>query len=193
MLVTTSTNSSRRLFAMLLPLVALTLAGCNAAGKDAKIFQAGEKAVVGRVTYNIVDSQTVAKLDDGNGEPRIPKNRFYIVQVSIFNSGNESFAAPTMVLVDDAGKQYPELPDGRGVPEWIGVARKVNPAETVQGMIVFDAPVGHYKLRISEDFAEIPTYVDMPLNFVHEREELLPETKKESGGIMDLRPSQTVK
>jgi predicted small secreted protein len=184
---------SLRVLLTLLPVASLVLAGCNAAGRDAKVYQAGEKALVGRITYSVVDSQTVPKLDDGNGEPRIPQNRFYIVQVSMFNSGNESFSAPTMVLVDDAGKQYPELADGRGVPEWIGVSRKVNPAETIQGMILFDAPVGHYKLRVSEDFAEIPTYVDMPVNFVHERDELLPESKKSESGIIDLRPSQSVK
>lgn len=169
---------SRRFFLAMVCLSAAVLCGCNAASKDAKVFQAGEKALVGRVTYSVVDSQTVPKLDNGNGEPRIPKNRFYMVQVSIFNGGNESFQVPTLVLVDDAGKQYPELADGTGVLEWIGVSRKVNPAETIQGMVAFDAPIGHYKLRVSEDFAEIPTYIDMPVSFVHERDELLPDNKQ---------------
>lgn len=157
----------------------LLSSSCGVGAKpDAKIFQSGEKAFVDRVSFSVVDSQTLPKLEEG-GEDRIPTNRFYIVQISVFNGGNADYTVPTLALVDDAGQSIPELADGKGVQRWVGVSRKVSPGETLQGNIAFDAPVKHYKLLISGEFVDAAVYVDMPVSFVHERNEFTtPEPKK---------------
>jgi hypothetical protein len=74
-----------------------------------------------------------------------------------------------MTLVDDAGKVYNELPDGTGVLRWLGVVRSVEPAQTEQGSIVFDAPPVHYRLRLTDETDKEDIYVDLPLNFMHEQ------------------------
>lgn len=148
--------------------------GCTNGGKkDAKIYSAGEKADIDHVTYDVIDMQTLPKLED-NGEARIPKERFYLTQISVFNGGNVDFSVPTLVLLDDQGNAYPELADGRGVTDWVGVSRKLSPGETLLGNVVFDAPVKHYKLRISDEYSDQPVFVDMPLSFVHEGGGLVP-------------------
>ncbi len=54
-------------------------------------------------------------------------------------------------LVAAGGRTYPELTDGAGVEDWLGVFRKLKPAETVYGWILFDAPRADYHLRVTDD------------------------------------------
>src|SRR3954454_17179463 len=114
---------------LLIPFV-VALAGCSTApARATKVYQTGEKAEHNKLAYSIVDAQIFTRLGD---EPnaRIPQNRFYVVQVSVSNSGNSSSSIPPMSLVDDSGKVYPELADGTHVPRWLGVVRSVEPAQT---------------------------------------------------------------
>jgi hypothetical protein len=74
-----------------------------------------------------------------------------------------------LTLVDDAGKNYGELPDGSGVPHWLGIVRMVVSNQTETGAVVFDAPAGHYKLRLTDDSDASDVYVDIPLTFAHEQ------------------------
>jgi hypothetical protein len=148
----------------------LVLAGCSKAPKhEAKLYGAGEKAEVGSLTYNLVDSQIMQQLGDDPANPRMPQNRFVVVQVSITNAGREEASIPGMTLVDDGGQSYNELADGTGVQRWLGVLRKVGPAQTETGMIVFDAPAKHYKLKLTDEFADEDVSIDMPLSFIHEQ------------------------
>src|ERR1019366_5324148 len=101
-------------------LAALILAGCSKAPKqEAKLYGAGEKAPVGGLSYSLVDSQILQQLGDDPGSPRMPQNRFIVVQVSITNAGNEEVSIPGMTLVDDGGQTYKELADGTGVQRWL--------------------------------------------------------------------------
>src|SRR5215469_2512141 len=102
-------------------LLCLLAVACSSAPVRKVItFNAGEKAAVDRLTYGVVDTQIIPRLgDDANS--RIPQNRFYVVQISAFNSGNDDASIPPMTLVDDSGKTYEELTDGSGVPRWLGV------------------------------------------------------------------------
>jgi hypothetical protein len=74
-----------------------------------------------------------------------------------------------MTLLDDSGKTYNELTDGTGVTRWLGVVRKVDANQTETGSVVFDAPAGHYKLRLTDETDEADVFVDLPLNFAHEQ------------------------
>ena len=83
--------------------------------------------------YNIVDTQFAPLLGDDPKDQRIPQNRFVIVQVSVTNTGNADANIPGMTLVADSGQTYPELADGKGVAQWLGIIRKVGPVQTDAG------------------------------------------------------------
>jgi len=164
------------LFALLaasLTVLGMTLAGCSSSKptvREVKNFAAGEKAFVEHLTYNLVDTEIEPHLGD-EASLRTPEHQFYLVQVSVSNSGNSEATIPSMALVDDSGRQYPELTDGSGVQQWLGVVRKVGSGQTEQGYAAFDAPAGHYKLKLTDDTSDSDVYVDIPLNFVHEHTE----------------------
>lgn len=144
-------------------------AGCSTSDRQAKIYQTGEKATVDKLTYAVIDTQIHPRLGDDSETPRIPQNRFYTVQVAISSGNNTDVPIPAMTLVDDSGKSYPELADGTGVLHWLGVVRRISPAQTERGVVVFDAPAVHYKLKLTDDADPEDVYIDLPLNFVHEQ------------------------
>lgn len=157
----------RALFASTFMSVVL-LTGCSSSARQTKIYAAGEKATVDKLTYSVVDTEFQTHLGD-ESSPRNPQNRFVVVQLAVSNAGNTDTPIPGLVLVDDGGKTYPELADGTGVPQWLGVIRKVGPGQTERGTVVFDAPAGHYKLKLSDETDSSDVYADIPLNFVHEQ------------------------
>lgn len=173
----------------------ILLAGCSSPTtpvRGAKIYAAGEKAFVDRLSYNVVDTVVEPRLGD-DASPRTPAHRFYLVQVSVSNSGNSEATIPSMTLVDDAGKQYAELTDGTGVQHWLGVVRKVGAGQTEQGCAAFDAPTAHYKLKLTDDTSDNDVYADIPLSFVHERmNETVPAARAETDapGILQSAPPE---
>lgn len=159
-----------RFTSFLLLALAAVATGCSSAPKarETKVFAAGEKAVADHLTYSIVDTEIHTRLGE-DPTPRIPQNRFFLVQISVSNSSNEEVAIPSLTLVDDAGKTYNELSDGSGVSHWLGVVRRVRPGLTETGYVAFDAPAVHYKLRLSDETSDSDVYADIPLSFVHEQ------------------------
>jgi hypothetical protein len=152
-----------------LSLFAFSLTGCSSTPtRTVKAYQSGEKAEHNKLIYSIVDAQIFTRLGE---EPsaRSPQNRFYVVQLSVSNSGNKSAPITPMTLVDDTGKVYPELADGTNIPRWLGVVRSVDENQTETGYVVFDAPSAHYKLKLTDDTDDEDVFVDMPLNFLHEQ------------------------
>jgi len=133
------------------------------------IYAAGDKATVGPLVYNVTDTEVAEKLGDDPNNERTPQDRFYLVKVSISNSGSGDEPIPAMTLVDDGGHSYTELSDGTGVSNWLGVVRKVGPTQTEQGIVLFDAPTKHYRLRLNDAFDEKEIAIDVPLSFVHEQ------------------------
>jgi hypothetical protein len=152
----------------LISLVSLGLAGCSSVSpkNTPTIFAAGDKAAMGSLVYNLTDAETTPQLGDDPTNPRTPQERFYLVKVSISNSGADEQPIPGMTLVDDSGKMYPELSDGAGVANWLGVVRKVGAAQTEQGIVAFDAPVRHYRLRLNDTLDDKEVAIDIPLSFV---------------------------
>lgn len=151
-------------------LAALLLAGCGSSTppRQTKMYPAGEKAVSGNLTYTVIDTQIQPRLGSDDS-PRNPQNRFYLIQVAVSNGGNQDAPIPAMTLIDDSGQTYPELPDGTGVPEWLGVIRRVSPGQTEHGNVVFDAPAKHMKLKLTDDTDDADVIVDVPLSFTHEQ------------------------
>ncbi len=152
-------------------LVSATLAGCSSASSKTKpvIYAAGDKATVGHLVYSVTDTEMTQQLGDDPATARTAQNRFFLIQVSVLNSGSDDQPIPAMTLVDDAGQDYTELADGTNVAKWLGVVRKVGPAQTEQGVVVFDAPAKHYRLRLNDPFDEREITIDVPLDFVHEQ------------------------
>ena len=137
--------------------------------RQTKVYNSGEKIQIARLTYSVVDVQIyplIAGPDAAN--PRVPKNRFYAVQIAVSNGGNEDTPIPALALVDDGGRVFNELPDGSGVQRWLGMIRRVSPGQTEEGIVLFDAPSAHYKLRLTDELDQDQIYSDVPLNFVHE-------------------------
>jgi hypothetical protein len=136
----------------------LTLAFFNAGCRDSPTlksnpvgtFNMGEKATVGPLIYTIFDSKWAISLGE---QPtlRVPANRFYILNVTVVNSGIAPSSIPTFTLVDDSGQTYQELDNGDGVANWMGFVRRVRPAESAQGTIVFDVPQKRFQLRVSDE------------------------------------------
>ena len=155
-----------------LTVIALLLSGCSAISPDTskkpKTYGAGEKASIGPLTYSIIDTQIQPDLGTDDAR-RTPQSRFILIHVSTSNSSNADVPSPAMTLIDDSGKTYPELADGTGVPDWLGIVRKVGGGQTEQGHVAFDAPAQHYRLRLTDPNDNTDVGVDIPLDFIQEQ------------------------
>jgi hypothetical protein len=113
----------------------------------------------------MTDAERSQQLGDS---ARTASQRFYLIKVAVSNSSSDEMPIPAMTLVDDAGQTYPELSDGTGVQNWLGVVRKVAPAQTESGYVAFDAPSKHYRLRLNDTLDEKEIAIDIPLSFVRD-------------------------
>lgn len=156
-------------------LALLGLSGCSSQPSDdtSKVEQvrtvpAGEKASVGHLSYTIVDEQIMPQLGDP-ATPRVPHDRFILVQIAVTNSSNVDNPIPAVELIADSGKVYEEVTDGSGITDWLGLVRHVGPGQTERGVVGFDAPSAHYKLRFSDESANNEILADLPLSYSHEK------------------------
>jgi len=124
----------------------------------------GERVQLGSLTFSVFETEFLPQIGDGPA-PRIPQNRFFLVKMSVTNGGSDTINVGAFQVEDDAGKVYPELSNGEGVPEWIGYLRPVKPAESAQGNALFDAPARHYKIRVHDETGEKAALIDIPLTF----------------------------
>lgn len=145
-------------------LFALSSCGPAISPEASKVYRMGERVVVGSLTYNVFDDLWKAQLGEG-ADVRIPKDRFFLVRINVVNGGASELMIPTFTLVDDSGQTFTELPNGDGVPAWTGYLRKVKPAESLQGNVVFDAPPKHYRLRVTDENGNKTRDIDIPLAF----------------------------
>ena len=120
----------------LLACLAASTACAPAVAPEARIHRMGERVTVGSLVYNVFEDQWRAKLGQAT-EERVPKDRFFLIRLSVVNGGAADLMVPTMTLVDDSGQTFGELSNGDGVPEWAGYLRRVKPAETLPGQCCF--------------------------------------------------------
>jgi uncharacterized protein DUF4352 len=162
-------SSFRQLIPILPSLAAALLLSCSTPASQPTIntYNLGERAQVGSLIYIIFDAKWMTQLGAGS-DARIPGSRFFLVRMSVVNSGSTEATAPPLTITDDTGQTYSELTNGDGVPQWIGYLRHVKPAETMLGNVVFDAPPRRYKLHIAEENEEHKAVVDIPLTFAQE-------------------------
>ncbi len=143
----------------------MAVAGCAPAiPADDRVHRMGERVTAGSLVYNVFEDQWKAKLGDGP-DARVPKDRFFLIRLSVVNGGAADLMVPALTLVDDSGQTYSELPDGDKVPQWAGFLRRVKPADTLQGYVVFDVAPKHYILRVADENSQKTKSIDIPLTF----------------------------
>ena len=152
-------------YSLLFAVPALFLNSCGGSlQKNAKVYEMGTRVEVGHLIYTIFETEWLPQI--GAGETaRVPKNRFFLVRLSAINSGSEELDVPNVTLMDDQGGAVEELTEGDQVPQWIGIVRRVKPADSVAGNVVFDAEPKHYRLRVRDENNEKSSLIDIPLNF----------------------------
>ena len=113
-------------------------------------FQMGERAEIGSLVYSVVEARWARQLGDGPS-PRLPRSGFLLLRVSLTNGSARNFSIPQLTLLSSTHQEFPELSDGEGVADWIGLLRDVEPLETKTKWVVFDVPRGDYRLRVADD------------------------------------------
>jgi hypothetical protein len=141
----------------------LTLNSCRPGTETAQQpflgnFSMGQKVRVGPFTYTVLEARWKASLSN-DPQARFPRNRYVIIRLSVTNSGSDEAAFPQLTLQSGTGQEYQEIIEGvSAVPSWLApLTRNVKPAQTDTGNIVFDVPLGAYKLKVPE-----PEDVDTP-------------------------------
>lgn len=131
-----------------------------------QIHRMGDAVKAGPLIYNVLDAEWKTQLGEGP-EARAPKNRFLLVQLTVTNSGGSESDIPPVTLEDAQGNSHAEIIDGQGVPDWLGILRKLAPAETEQGRVLFDVPTGAYRVRVTDATPELGkekfALIDLPL------------------------------
>ncbi|MGA2270239.1 MAG: hypothetical protein ABSH44_17340 [Bryobacteraceae bacterium] len=162
---------------------ALVLSACSKGGSyPVRSYSLGEKVGLGHIIYTVYETQWVPQFGEGPSA-RVPQHRFFLVRMTAVNSGGDDVIVPNVTIENDMGASYPELQNGDGVPAWIGYLRRVKPAESAQGNLLFDVPPAHYKLRVTDEDGDHTAYIDIPLSFgaeVPTSEVPLPEKKPDN-------------
>ena len=109
----------------------------------------GEKARIGQLTYNVIDTTWKSQLGD-SFKTRIPERRFLEVRISVTNEGSKEISLPLTTLEGASGEQFKELENGEGVDGWFGLFRTIAPGKTETGVLLFDVALTSYKLRLPD-------------------------------------------
>lgn len=129
----------------------LFAAGCTrhrSSDTPEPVVEMGTPIAAGPLTYTIIDQRWHDSLIASTGS-RLPKHRFFSVQVTVTNGGSEQAGVPLLSLVGSDGTTYQEEANGDGLTGWLGYIRMLNPVQTEHGRILFDVPPGAYQLRVS--------------------------------------------
>ena len=141
--------------------------GCSTKTAEVPPGRMGENLRVGSLIYNITETSWTDQLGDSGA--RMPANQFLLVRVSVTNSGGSDTIIPAMSLIDANGEIYNELTDGTGVRDWLGMIRRIKPAQSEHGSVLFDVPVNAYTLQVSyeddDPEHEVIGRVNIPLKF----------------------------
>lgn len=163
-----SIQARRAFLSAMIPAAAFAVSSCSqlrSKTAGAMTFRMGERASVGKLIYNVLETQWKTTLGDGPSA-RIPENRFLLLRITVANSGQAAVNIPLLSVFDANGKQYREIDNGENVDSWLGLLRSVGTAASLSGSILFDLPPASYKLQITDggDIEnEMIAFVDIPL------------------------------
>jgi hypothetical protein len=125
----------------------------------------GEKAPIGPLTYSVIETSWRSQLGDGF-KLRTPQQRFLVIRLAVTNGGGTDTSVPLLQLENQNGQMFMESENGEGIDKWFGLLRTIQPAETVEGRIVFDVPLTSYRLRVTDGAgpgAEKYAWISIPL------------------------------
>jgi hypothetical protein len=108
----------------------------------------GEKVPAGALTYTVLESKWRSQLGTAPAS-RLPERNFLLVRLQVTNSSGTDQTVPGMSLENSSGDIFPEVTDGTGVDRWFGLVRRIAPAMTDDGWLLFDVPTNSYQLRIA--------------------------------------------
>jgi hypothetical protein len=128
----------------------LLASACSPTRTVVHLYAMGERADAGLIVYSVLESAWKTQLGEDHS-PRLPRERFLLLRLGVTNGSPNEVAIPLTTLVSPEGKEYPELSDGAGVEDWLGVLRRLKSNETTFGWVLFDVPRGDYQLRVSDD------------------------------------------
>src|SRR6476469_9248407 len=157
---------SRRWIAWTLAAGSMLLSfGCRSATPAKIEVHIGENAIVGPLTYNVVEAQWRSQLE-ASPTPRIPERNFLMLRVLVTNGGGSETAIPFLKVENSSGDSFTESENGAGVDKWLGMLRRISPAQTEDGWLLFDVPTNSYKLRVSDGAVENEhvAYISVPLS-----------------------------
>jgi len=127
----------------------------------------GTGVQVGPLTYNVLETNWQSQLGTGPAA-KIPKNRFLLIKLTATNGAGQTMTIPEMVLFSASGQAYQEVTEGVAlIPKALGVLRNLAAVQTEEGIVVFDVPLGAYKLQVQdggEIGAEKKALIDIPLH-----------------------------
>lgn len=126
------------------------LVSCSSSKAGQATFPIGEKVLVGKLSYQVVDAQW---LTDAPGLKQPAKNRVLQLHVMITNTGATEMFVPMLRLIDAGGNEIGEVSEIEGNPRWMGMIRRMQPAISEEGYLYFDVPVGAYKLEVVDNSA----------------------------------------
>lgn len=127
------------------------LVGCSdGRNSEPKTFKMGEEVRIGSLVYTVLDTDWLDQIPD-TPTPRLPQHHFLSVRLSVTNSGTAVSGVPALTLTDARGNFFSEISDAKSLTEWLGYIRSIRPSETLHGRVLFDAPLGPYKLKLSDD------------------------------------------
>jgi len=169
----------RRALGCLAAALLLAAVSCAPAKRPDRVYTMGERAEAGKIVYGVLEASWRRQLGEAE-HPRLPQKEFLLVRLSITNGGAAEASVPPATLVAASGAEYPELTDGAGVEEWLGILRHLKPEETQFGWILFDAPRGDYQLRVTDDAFDpaeaAVALIQIPLK-MESRTDALPEPR----------------
>ena len=77
---------------------------------------------------------------------------FLIIYLNAKNNDNSASTLPPVHLVDDQGREFDESSESIYLQSSFGLLKKLNPGVQSNGTLLFDAPAGHYRLKLSGGF-----------------------------------------
>jgi hypothetical protein len=109
----------------------------------------GDRVQCGWFSYTVLELEYKSQLGEDPVAPR-PKSAFIAIHLQVTSSAGATVSVPFLRLETESGEFITEVEDASALPGWFGLLRKVEPAATESGWIVFDAPPGNYGLRLSD-------------------------------------------
>lgn len=167
-------TNGKRFHGMILAIAAAAcLSACSSSNRIAenRVFRMGEKVKVGPMTYDVIETEWKSQLGD-IFKTRIPNHRFLLIRLTVTNGGGAEVAIPLLAIENGRGESFTELADGEGVTQWLGFLRRIQPAQTEDGRLLFDVPTGAYQLRVTdggETGKEKTAVIEIPLNLETEQ------------------------